>query len=197
MGGSPGRERLEAARQALAAAEQAAAGGVPEQVREDREPEPENVARQIVLRQLAAGPRTRAQLRQRLDRRGCDPDVAERVLDRMTQVGLVDDAAYARMFVHSKQETKGLAARAISHELREKGVDQELIDAALEDVDTEVEKEQARALVAKRVRQVHGLDREVQTRRLAGFLARKGYGPGVAFDVIREALDAAPEHQRD
>ena len=42
-----------------------------------------------------------------------------------------------------------------------------------------------------------GLGREVQTRRLAGFLARKGYAPGVAYQVIREALADLPENVRD
>jgi regulatory protein len=163
----------------------------------EAEPDPHSVARRIVLRQLAMGPRTRRQLEDKLRDRGCEPDVAARVLDRMGEVGLVDDEAYAEMFVRSRQETKGLAAGALRHELRQKGVADELVDAALEEIDPEREREQARALVARRLRTMRGLDREVQTRRLAGFLARKGYGPGVAFQVIRDALDGLPEHARD
>lgn len=161
------------------------------------EPDPHAIARKIVLRQLAMGPRTRRQLEDKLRDRGCDPQVARRVLDRMTEVGLVDDEAYAEMFIRSKQETKGLAAQALRHELRTKGVDDAVVDAALEEIDPEREKEQARALVERRLRTMRGLDREVQTRRLAGFLARKGYGSGVSYQVIREALDHLPEHRRD
>lgn len=190
--------RLDRARQLLAAAEQSApAGDVPEPVRDDAEPDPYDVARQIVLRQLSHGPRTRKQLADKLRQRGCDEEVAAAVLDRMAEVGLVDDAAYAEMLVRSRQETKGLAARALGHELRRKGVPDELVEAALEDVDPEGERERARALVERRLTSLHGLDREVQTRRLAGFLARKGYDAGLAYQVIREALDAAPEHRRD
>jgi regulatory protein len=123
--------------------------------------------------------------------------VARAVLDRMSEVGLVDDEAYAEMFVRSKQETKGLAAAALRHELRGKGVAEELIEASLEEIDPETEKDQARALVRRRLRTLQGVDRETQTRRLAGFLARKGYGPGVSYQVIREALDGLPEHRRD
>jgi len=166
-------------------------------VRDDAEPDPYDVARQIVLRQLSHGPRTRKQLADKLRQRGCDEEVAAAVLDRMAEVGLVDDAAYAEMLVRSRQETKGLAARALGHELRRKGVPDELVEAALEDVDPEGERERARALVERRLTSLHGLDREVQTRRLAGFLARKGYDAGLAYQVIREALDAAPEHRRD
>lgn len=161
------------------------------------EPDPHDVARKIVLRQLAMGPRTRRQLEDKLRERGCAVAVASRVLDRMAAVGLVDDEAYAEMWVRSRQETKGLAAGALRHELRTKGVAEHVVDAALEEIEPEQEKEQARALVARRLRTMGGLDREVQTRRLAGFLARKGYAPGVAYQVIREALDDLPEHARD
>lgn len=197
-----GADRLSAAREALAAAESAAsasglrpaAGGQPAP---EAEPDPHSVARRIVLRQLAMGPRTRRQLEDKLRDRGCEPEVTAVVLDRMSEVGLVDDEAYAEMFVRSRQETKGLAAGALRHELRQKGVADDLVDAALEEIDPEREKDQARSLVARRMRTMRGLDREVQTRRLASFLARKGYGPGVAYQVIREALDGLPEHARD
>lgn len=215
-------DRLSAAREALAAAESAAsayglrptsgersgagsdrgstpAGSGPTDPAgsERGEPDPHAVARKIVLRQLSMGPRTRRQLEDTLRDKDCAPQVAARVLDRMSEVGLVDDEAYAEMFVRSKQETKGLAATALRQELRRKGVADEVVDAALEDIQPEHEKEQARQLVARRLRTMRGLDREVQTRRLAAFLARKGYGPGVSYQVVREALDDLPEHERD
>lgn len=220
-----GADRLSAAREALAAAEAAAAAsglrpagakagaesahrpgaggradaspGASPGAGPASQPDPHDVARKIVLRQLAMGPRTRHQLEDKLREKGCDPQVAARVLDRMTSVGLVDDEAFAEMWVRSRQETKGLAAGALRHELRTKGVADHLVDAALGEIPPEQEKEQARALVARRLRTMSGLDREVQTRRLAGFLARKGYPPGVAYQVIREALDDLPEHARD
>lgn len=193
-------DRLSAAREALAAAEAAASGSGLAGARPDRQetdPDPHAIARKIVLRQLAMGPRTRQQLSDKLRDRGCDPQVAARVLDRMSEVGLVDDESYAEMFVRSKQETKGLASSALRHELRQKGVADHVVDAALEEIDPEREKDQARALVARRLRTMRGLDRDAQTRRLAGFLARKGYGAGVSYQVIREALDGLPEHARD
>ena len=202
----PAADRLSAAREALAAAEAAAsasglgpAPGPQDRGRAEAEPEPDPhaVARKVVLRQLAMGPRTRRQLEDKLRERGCEREVAVRVLDRMGEVGLVDDEAYAEMYIRSKQETKGLAAEALRHELRAKGVPDDVVDAALEEIDPEHEKEQARALVARRLRTMRGLDRDVQTRRLAGFLARKGYGSGVSYQVVREALDGLPEHRRD
>ena len=95
------------------------------------EADAESVARAIVLRQLSMAPRSRAQLERKLRQRGCDDTVAAKVLDRMTEVGLVDDEAYAQMLVRSRQAGKGLARRALAHELRKQGIDQEVADEAL------------------------------------------------------------------
>jgi regulatory protein len=167
----------------------------PEQTRQ--EDDPESVARAIVLRQLSMAPRSRAQLERKLSQRGCDPDVAARVLDRMTEIGLVDDEAYAEMLVRSKQGTKGLARKGLAHELRKQGIDQETADEALGQVGIDVERAKAEELVAKKLRTMTGLAPDVQARRLAGMLARKGYSGEVAWPVIRDAINDAPEHQRD
>ena len=142
-------------------------------------------------------PRSRRQLEDKLRRRGCDDEVAGQVLDRMEDVGLVDDEAYAGMLVRSQRTTRGLARRALAQELRHKGVDDDTAAAALEQVDDDSERERAQQLVAKKMRSLHGVDPTVQSRRLAGMLARKGYPSSVAWIVIRDAMDAAPEHQRD
>lgn len=163
----------------------------------DEEADPYAVARAVVLRLLTGSPKSRAELERALRRKGCADDVAAEVLDRMEHVGLVDDTAFAETFVRSKQATRGLAGRALAHELRAKGVDEETARGVLDEIDPHSERETARALVEKRLGRMHGLDRDVQTRRLAGMLARKGYGGEVAHGVIRECLDALPEHRRD
>ncbi len=163
----------------------------------DRDADPEAVARQIVLRQLTMAPRSRAQLEDKLRARQCPDDVAAAVLDRFTELGLIDDQAYAETLVRSRRETKGLARRALAHELRRKGVADDIVDDSLAEIDSADEADQARRLVDKRLRALHGLAPEVQTRRLAGMLARKGYSSGLAYQVIREALAESPEHRRD
>ena len=152
------------------------------------EPDPYDWARQIVLRQLTAAPRSRSQLEQVLRRKGCPDDVAAAVLDRMTEVGLVDDSAYAGMLVRSQQAGRGLARRALAQELRRKGVDDETAQAALDEVDPHDEEDRARELVAKKMRSMSGLEPLVQTRRLAGMLARKGYPSELSMRVVREAV---------
>jgi regulatory protein len=182
----------------LADARASSAGDpVPDVQTQDRESDPHDVARQIVLRQLAMAPRSRAELMQKLAQRGCAADVAATVLDRMTQVDLVDDEAYAQMLVRSQQAGRGLAKRALARELRTKGIPDHLAEAALASISDEDERDRARALVDKKLRAMHGLGIEVQTRRLVGMLARKGYSSSLTYAVIRDAIADAPEHLPD
>ena len=116
----------------------------------------------------------------------------------MTEVGLVDDEAYAQMLVRSQQAGRGLARRALARELRSKGIDPETGRRDAGRHRRRVASANGPAqLVAKKLRSMHGLSAEVQTRRLAGMLARKGYASTTSFAVIREAIAEAPEHQPD
>jgi regulatory protein len=169
----------------------------PEVPKQDREPDPYQVARQIVLRQLAMAPRSRAELMQKLEQRDCPADVAATVLARLTEVGLIDEQAYAEMLVRSQRAGRGLARRALARELRTKGIEGHLAEEALASITDEDERDRARALVDKKLRAMHGLGIQVQTRRLAGMLARKGYSSSMTFSVIREAIADAPEHLPD
>jgi regulatory protein len=112
------------------------------------------------------------------------------MLDRFEELGLVNDEEFARMWVQSRQRTRGLAPRVLSLELKRKGVDDEVIREVLADVDPESEREAAHQLVRKKLRSMAGLDDTTRIRRLTGMLARKGYAPQVAFDVVRAELDS-------
>ncbi len=164
---------------------------------EPDEREAEAQARQVVLRQLAMAPRSRAQLEDKLAAKDVEPEVAAAVLDRFEEVGLVDDEAYAEVLVRSQQESRGLSKRGLRHELRKKGVDPDIAENALSAIDGESERARAEELVASRMRRLHGLPKEVQMRRLAGFLARKGYPGDLSYAVIRDAVHNAQEHTRD
>ena len=152
--------------------------------------DPEPVARGICLRALTGAPKTRQQLAELLAKRGLPDDAAETVLDRFTEVGLIDDAAFARAWVNSRQAGRGLARRALSAELRAKGVEPDVAAEAVGEVDDEDERVAARRLVERRLGAMRRLDRVTATRRLMGMLARKGYNGGLAAAVIREALDS-------
>jgi len=149
----------------------------------------EAVARKILLDQLTGQARTRSELAGKLAKKGVPDALATRLLDRFEEVGLVDDEAFARAWVQSRQPGKGLARRALAQELRRKGVDDETASIALDEVDPDDEVETARTLVRRKLRTVARLDRDVAVRRLSGMLARKGYPAGVCFRVVREELE--------
>jgi regulatory protein len=151
--------------------------------------DPEAVARNLCLRALTGAPKTRQQLADLLGKRGVPESAAEAVLDRFGEVGLIDDAAFARAWVSSRQAGRGLARRALTAELRAKGVDPEVAAEAVDVVDDDDERATARVLVERRLRAMTRLDRTTASRRLVGMLARKGYGGGLAAAVVREALD--------
>jgi regulatory protein len=138
---------------------------------------------------LTGSARTRRQLADALRRKEIPDEVAEAVLDRLEEVGLVDDAAYARGWVEQRQRSRGLARRALAGELRAKGVDSELVARAVADVDPDEEEAAARRLVERKLRSTQGLDRQVRIRRLAGMLARRGYPEGLALRVVRSMID--------
>jgi regulatory protein len=150
--------------------------------------DPEQVARKILLDQLTGRARSRSELRAKLAARNVPDDVAERLLDRFTEVGLVDDAAFARSWVESRQTSRGLAPRALAQELRRKGVSDEDTQAALDDLDQDSQEEAARVLVRRKLRSMRSLDTTTATRRLVAMLARKGYGSGLAFAIVRDEL---------
>ena len=155
--------------------------------------DPAERARAICLRLLTGTPRTRKQLADALRKREIPEDVAEEVLSRFEEVGLIDDSAFADAWVESRHHGRGLARRALARELRTKGVDSALIDEAVGQLDSEQEEATARELVARKLGATRGLDRDKRLRRLAGMLARKGYPEGMALRVVRQALEEEGE----
>jgi regulatory protein len=165
----------------------------PERVDSERDdPErddPESVARLICLRLLTAAPRTQAELATALRKRGIPDDAAQAVLARFAEVKLIDDTMFARAWVESRHHSRGLAGRALGAELRRKGVAQDDIRTALDELDPEQELTTARELVARRLPTTAGQPGPARMRRLVGMLGRKGYPPGLAYRVVREAIE--------
>jgi regulatory protein len=161
---------------------------VPESVRDDPEPDHESVARKILLDALTGQARSRRELADKLAKKDVPADLATALLDRFEEVGLVDDEAFARAWIASRQPGKGLARRALAQELRRKGIDDDVARGALDEIDPDDEEAAARALVRKKLRSMRGVETDKATRRLVGMLARKGYPPGMAFAVVKDEL---------
>ena len=147
-------------------------------------------ARNIMLRKLTVAPRSRAELAAVLAARGICDEVAEAALDRFVDVGLINDAAYAELLVSSRSVGRG--RRALSAELRQRGVPVDVAVEALSGLSPEAEREAALALVRRRLRVTSDLDPQVRVRRLVGQLTRRGFAPGLAFAVVREVVGESP-----
>ena len=149
--------------------------------------------RDRVLRLLTAQPRTRAELERSLARAGAPAELVARVLDRFSELKLVDDDAYAQAYVRTGVSVRRRGARSLSLELRGRGVSPEVIAAATAEIDSTTEYATARELAARRLRGLARHDPAVQRRRLTGLLLRRGFSPGVVTQVVSEALAGSGE----
>lgn len=148
----------------------------------------ETQARNICLRLLADSARPRANLAQKLAQRGISAAVIDRVLDRFTEVGLIDDQAYAEAYVRSKHQERSLSRRALTSELRRKGLDDTVVERAAEVVDPAAEELAATRLVEKRAPAALGAGSEAARRRLLALLDRRGYPAELSIRVVESVL---------
>ena len=155
--------------------------------------DPESVARTILLRRLTACSRTRKECLDDLVKRGIPLDVATQAVDRFVEVGLIDDAEYARLWAQSRHRTKGSARSVLRQELRAKGVDDALTTEALDEIDPAAEQQRARQLVEVRMRSMSRLDMPTRQRRLVSMLLRRGYPHSMAVGIVRDVLGEQPD----
>jgi regulatory protein len=161
------------------------------------EPSREEQARALCLRLLTARARTRAELAGQLAKRGYPDDVSTRVLDRLADVGLVDDVDFAEQWVHSRRVNAGKGKRALAAELHTKGVDNDVITSVLGDINPDAERARAEELVRKKLRREILSDDDLRLRRrLVAMLARRGYSQTMAYEVVSVELAAERERRR-
>jgi regulatory protein len=147
----------------------------------------EERARNIVLRLLERGPKSSSELALALEKHEIPTEIARHVIQRFSDVELIDDSAYAQQLADASRRTSGLARYMVKRKLADKGLDQEIIDRVASEISDEDELLVATELAIKRRGQLSKLAPEVRDRRLIGFLQRRGFGSGVVFAAIREA----------
>jgi regulatory protein len=153
----------------------------------DPDADPEAVARAILVRKLAAQDRTRHELATAMAARNVPDAVAAQLLDRFEAVGLVDDQAFARRWVESRQGRRHRSRLALRRELAGKGVDRAVVDEAVSQVSSDDELAAARAYCDKVAHQMSALEPAVRRRRLADRLARRGFGADVIGRVLKDS----------
>ncbi|NMM85898.1 recombination regulator RecX [Rhodococcus sp. SRB_17] len=165
--------------------------------RREREPRAEGgteaQAKDACLRLLTDRARSRSELEKKLISRGFETEIITRALDRLQEIGLIDDADFANQWVHSRHTYSGKGKKALAVELRLKGVDQDIASEALSQIDSADERERAAELVRRKLRNKPVEDRDKVMRRLVAMLARKGYSAGMSYEVVKTEMAAAAD----
>jgi regulatory protein len=153
-----------------------------EALRSLREAEARAGAMAAALRLLSYRPRSESELRQRLARRGTPPAQVDPTLQRLRELGLVDDAAFARAWVESRHRTSPRGRRLLRRELQAKGVDSDASRPLLEQID---EEDAALRAAGRRALSLRALPDPQFRRRLSDFLRRRGFD----YDTVRRTVE--------
>jgi regulatory protein len=169
---------------------------LPTQRRQALEAEDQRLgAIEAALRLLAMGPRSEHDLRERLTRRrGFRNEAVDAAITRMRELGYLDDAAFARFWVESRQAGTPRSRRALAFELGRKGVDRAQAEVALEGVS---DAEAAYDAAQRRLRVLRNVDRQTFERRLGSFLNSRGFGYGVARSAIQRCWAEINDESED
>ena len=144
----------------------------PEKIIDLREQDAREVAMQRAIKFLSYRPRSSAEVRENLAKHEIPSHTIDSVLDRLHQNGMVDDRAFARAWIENREEFRPRGARALRMELRQKGLDEDLISEVLESID---EVELAYKAASPKAPRYQGLDEWDFKKKLGGFLSRRGF----------------------
>ena len=149
------------------------------------------VAYQRALKFLNYRPRTRLEIRQNLQKHDIPEDVIGYVLERLQHAGLINNQRFAENWVENRSELRPRSRRALSYELKQRGIDPEVIEQTLEQIDDEGLAYQA---ALKQSRKYRNLEWEDFRRKMYGFLARRGFNYEISSHVTARVW--ARDHTR-
>ena len=138
---------------------------------------------EAALRLLAYRPRSEAELRSRLARRGLPLAVVQETMERLREQGLLDDDAFARYWVDARQQSSPRGRRLLRRELLAKGI---AVETARQAVAAVANEETAHRAAEKKARSLHDLDYATFRRRLGQFLLRRGFPYDTARALVEE-----------
>jgi regulatory protein len=150
-------------------------------------------ALEIAARYLGARPRSRWEVARRLRRAGVEDEIVDATLDRLTQLGYVDDLAFARWWAEQRDRHGPRGRRLIEAELRQRGVPRDVLEALREERgeppiagETELtDEDRAREALTRRLRGAPLPEDPREVQRLAAFLARRGFEPDTVWSVLK------------
>lgn len=140
-------------------------------------------AKQSAYRYLSYRPRSTAEVRQNLLKKEYDEAVIEQVLNRLTELNLLNDREFARYWIEQRETFKPRSQRALRQELYQKGLSRDIIDEEISSVD---ETAAARKAAQKKAQKWSHLPRETFFSKLGGFLQRRGFNYAITKTVTEE-----------
>ena len=152
---------------------------------------------EAALRFLEARQRSAVEVRRRLLLRGYRADLVDSTLDRLVELGILDDAAFAQAWVESRDRARPRGERALRAELRRKGIDRQVVDDVLES--REAAEPDADSAAARRVLERHAntlarvVDPRARRQRAYALLARSGFDSDTAVEAIAQVAETTPE----
>jgi regulatory protein len=129
-------------------------------------------AYQRALKFINYQPRSEAEIRQNLQKFGTPEKQVEQIVDRLKQLDLVDDQRFAMAWVENRNTFRPRSRRALTAELRQRGIEPQTIDDVLQDIDEETLAYQA---ACKQARKLQNLEWENYRQKMVQFLARRGF----------------------
>lgn len=136
---------------------------------------------------LSRRPRSTEEIRRRLKKASVEDDVIELAIERLEQLGYLDDVAFARFWIENRKTFKPRGSRALQYELRNKGVAEPIIRELVDDMVDE--NDAAYRAARKRVNRFRGSQKQDFKKKIGSFLQRRGFGYGVASRTIQTLID--------
>lgn len=161
----------------------------PEQIVALQERDAAEVAYERALDYLSYRPRSRTEIKVYLERKKVSHAMAQAVIERLTQAGLLDDEAFARYWIENREAFRPRGVRSLRSELLRKGVSDAEVNLATQEID---ETESAYRAARQYARRLENLEHVVFHRRLCGFLQRRGFG----YDIVKEVVERVWKESR-
>lgn len=142
----------------------------------------------LALRFLSLRPHSEKEVKDYLQKKKFSQEEKDKVLGYLQEHRLIDDREFARWFIDQRTRVKPQGERLIRLELRQKGINEEIMSAVLKDPDSEIinQEEAAKMLIEKKLLRYQHLSRQEIYQKLGAFLARRGFD----WETIRKSLDA-------
>jgi regulatory protein len=128
--------------------------------------------------------RTTSEVENNLSKKGIEPQIIDKVTDKLVNNGLLNDKSFAQMWIENRAEFRPRSHRMLAHELRRKGVNSEIIQSVIEN--TTPEDELAYLAAKKRIRRYEHLDWQEFQQKLGSFLARRGFSYSTIKPTVKQ-----------